>query len=199
MGRRGFTYTEILVALFLLGVVSLLVARVLMASLHTSAKESARMEMEQTALFALQKVVRDLQLTSVGGVSYLPKGEGQTSGVAINPFDDVSAEGNLAWQNRAIAFTWEPTTGLLNRAVLDGLPSPSLTAPTRLSTGELGAALASARGVTLSRGVVDFEVLNREPVTMTSRALMVRLELERTIPRSGLRRFRMERQVTLRN
>lgn len=197
---RGLSLVEVLIGLALVGVVLFLVARLLGVALSTSARESALIEMEQTALVALQRIEKDLQKTSAGGVSYLPKQPNQVSGVAINPIDDVSADGNLAWLDRVAIFHWDPNDQVLSRTSVLGLSAISLSVPVSLTEPQIRSLLARpdrASGV-IGNGVSDFEA---RPGVVLGSSPVVHLEvvLQRTLPRQGLRNFRMSRQVTLRN
>lgn len=197
---RGLSLAEVLIGLALVGVVLFLVARLLSVALETSARESALIEMEQTALVALQRIEKELQKTTAGGVSYLSKQANQDSGVAVNPIDDVSADGNLAWVDRVVIFHWSPGEKLLRRTSVLGLSATSLSLPVHLTEVQIRSLLGRpdrATGI-IGNGVSDFDVQPGVAVG-SSPVVLVSVELERRFPRQGLRHFAMTRQVTLRN
>lgn len=139
MSRRGFTTIEILVAMTISLLLLIVLGAFLVMTLHSAAKGTVRVSMEQDAVFAMQQVVADLEATSANGFSFAPAA-GNTAPLvfAIVRLNNVLPDGSQQWEPKAIVYTWDQPGGVLARSAVTP-PSGALdeTKPVQFSAADL--------------------------------------------------------------
>lgn len=184
---QGFTLPEILVAavmlLALLGCTSLAVV----AGTRIYQRGSIRAELQQTAVFSLQRLIRDLDRSSAAGLTF------GDSRLAMIPLADVTAEGRRAWARRVVMY-WRAPEGKLWRGCWLEVPGVAFSGelPGHLPAAVL-AVLPSAPArerVLLSADAASFEASLGSGGT---HPIHLRLVLERALSSTQTERFELRR------
>jgi prepilin-type N-terminal cleavage/methylation domain-containing protein len=196
--RVGFSLTEIVVAMAILGLITLLLAGLFGNTLRLTAREGAIVELEQTCHFLMEKINAEIQQSGVAGLSFLNPKDGAQA-LAINPLLDVTSEGRVTWQNRQLIYAWNPN-GMTLQKFSNSEPSSSLSQPTVFTSAELEELIlkSQARAATIATGVTFFQVKN-ERSDGSSRIVDVTIELTRNVPQNGNRVCRAHETIALRN
>lgn len=196
---RGFTVLELSVAMLILSALSYLTLTFLIRGSQVAARENAQLELEQSTLFVATKLERDLQNSSVGGVSYRKAPKGEPQAVATNPILDTTANGDLVWRDSVVAYVWTPNDGCLYRVEREFGSNPR-SEPIRISGNDWNNILnTKAPDVALiAEDVTNFSVQNRS-VTGSGRLVDLKLEQRGQIPGLGTRLHSQERVVAFRN
>ena len=127
--RRGFSLLEIVVVCVLLSMVMLLGVRFLVPTLRISAKGTLRVQMQQTAVTALNKLVADYEASSPAGIGTR---SGAPVAVSICKLDRVQGDGTDVWSNHFIIYYCDiPTRQLRRREWPPGEP-PATTEETSI-------------------------------------------------------------------
>jgi hypothetical protein len=191
------TAVEAIITLALFAVIATLLVGVFTRSLRISTRESVNLELEQSCHFLARQLEEDLTSSGISGISYLDTPEWH--GVGINPIEDVTSEGTLAWQGTQILYFWEQRAESVYKQNLttstDPLANPIRFTPEAL-LGLAGGSLKER--ATIGEGVKVFLVTNRR-ADGTSRLVDVSVELERNLPNDEPRRFRLDCLMTILN
>lgn len=202
--NRGLTLIETLVA----GAVGLLLLDVLISlfvpSMRMSIRGSVRVEMEQQAVMALERLAADLRGCGRTSLTMTPTG-GAGATLSIQRIKDVLSDGTQAWDTNLIVYAWSGPNGTLTRKVVDasrvGVPvTNTRPAPVDLASLPTLAAAPSDQSSVLATGVAQFSVApgpsngSSEPVTLTILLLRDAATGEQT-PET----FTLTRTVALRN
>lgn len=102
MARRGFSYTEMLVAILLLVFLMTISARFLIVSFRLSTEGSLEAAMQSQAVIALHKMVADLQKTPAAVVRQNENGFGAVS------MDTLTHLRTLVWSDRLKIYYRDP-------------------------------------------------------------------------------------------
>ncbi len=170
--RRGLTLVEVLVGLFLASVLLTLLVQLFSVTYRVGQQEIRTASLRQGLMVIGQQLQRDLNDTTVAGVSLSPDG----SRVSTHPIGGITVGGRLVYDNHLWLWSWDTTArGLIRSRSLEhsfeGLPI-------RLPPDDLNSA---AGGLSRSlRNVVGFSVNNPPGVDppLVSSPLSVRIELE---------------------
>jgi prepilin-type N-terminal cleavage/methylation domain-containing protein len=175
MRGRGYTLLELLIALGLLGLVASLVSLMLVRTLKLSQKGLSRVDMQQQASLALQRMLTDLRRTSCAGLSL--RSSADPKGLAICPIsspqlrsgqpEPVQGDGLLRWSDFFLLY-YHDRLGqrMLYREWPPGSPSASaaelsISRARRLDPARLLEVLQGVgRTVVLAQGVSDFEIVH---------------------------------------
>lgn len=205
--RRGMSMLELLIAGGLFLVVLSVVFGFLIPSFRNSSRNGARIEMQQQASLAMDRLMIDLERSAPAAVTLLPSpAQGQASGVAIQRLRGFSGGGLQEWESELVLYYWLPQSQRLKREIWRaGLP-PALpvvlldTRPSRITRQDLVDVIndGSASEQTVATGVIEFEVALAKPPAM--QPFTIGLTLARTIQgRPKPETFELRRSVTLRN
>lgn len=190
---------EVTVMLALSSILAYLVMSFLMKGSQLTARENGLLELEQSSHFIASKVESDLQDSGVAGISYLASTSGSAEAVAMTPILDVTADGNLVWEDRIQAYAWRPDKQTLSKIEIKK-SSNILNNPIRLDPTDWAPLLSvdKSQSSVVAERMTHFSVRNRA-VTNTSRLIDLALVMSRDIPGLGTRELRQERTIALRN
>ena len=196
---RGLTLVEITVMLALSSILAYMIMSFLLKGTHLTARENGLLELEQSSHFLASKVEADLQSSGVAGISYLASTSGSAEAVALTPILDVTADGDLVWEDRIRAYAWRPDKQTLSRIEIKK-SSNILNNPIRLEPTDWAPLLSvgSSQSSVVAERMTHFSVRNRS-TTNASRLIDLALEISRDIPGLGTRKLRQERTIALRN
>lgn len=201
--RRGFTLLEVLVAAVLTLLVMGVAFGYLVPAWRASARIQTRVELQQSAVVALDRLTAELKTSAPGGVTL---SDGVPRILAINPVEKVQGNGLVVWKSSYILYVFEGDR--LERIEWPpGGPaaSPSQQLPTRakrLPRSQL-VAIASAGDVArrqVAGDVVDFSWTHPGSPDVFTQPLTFRLELSRaTSAQPQAERVVLQRSVHLVN
>ena len=196
---RGLTLVEITVMLALSSILAYMIMSFLLKGTQLTARENGLLELEQSSHFLASKVEADLQSSGVAGISYLASTSGSAEAVALTPILDVTADGDLVWEDRIRAYAWRPDKQTLSRIEIKK-SSNILNNPIRLEPTDWAPLLSvgSSQSSVVAERMTHFSVRNRS-TTNASRLIDLALEISRDIPGLGTRKLRQERTIALRN
>ena len=206
--RRGIGLLETLLAGALLTMVMGLVLSFLIPTFRNSSRGGLRVEMQQQASLAMEKLVIDLEHGAPASVSLLPAptGSGEVSGVAVQRMDGFTSSGTQLWETQLIVYYWLPKTATLKREVWNNGMKPNLSVtlldyhPARITRQDLLDLIndGSAPEANVARGVSLFSV--DYPPPPASQPYRIRLTLERSpIGQTAAEVLALDRSITLRN
>lgn len=183
-GEAGFSLLELLVAVALMGMLGTLFVWFLVPSMRISGQQSARAELQQQAVLAVNRVAAVLQTTAAAGVS---RRASEPVTVAAVPLVNVDSQGRQQWATNMTLFYWDkPGERLCEKVWEQGWSPPALTfdpgRPATATAGQLLAIIDSANGGprSLARGVKTFSVTGAAGDATLTMPLNVTLELQRT-------------------
>jgi prepilin-type N-terminal cleavage/methylation domain-containing protein len=135
--NRGFTLLEVLISASLLLLLLGLLFTFLVPTMKASVRGSVRVEMQQMAVLALNKMVGDLQNTTAAGLSLSQR---NPVSIGIVRIEGVTSEGMQIWEKNMIVYAL--LDGVLIRKVYPpGPPSIDLnlngTTPRRVAAANL--------------------------------------------------------------
>lgn len=196
---RGLTLVEITVMLALSSILAYMIMSFLLKGTQLTARENGLLELEQSSHFLASKVEADLQSSGVAGISYLASTSGSAEAVALTPILDVTADGDLVWEDRIRAYAWRPDKQTLSRIEIKK-SSNILNNPIRLEPTDWAPLLSvgSSQSSVVAERMTHFSIRNRS-TTNASRLIDLALEISRDIPGLGTRKLRQERTIALRN
>lgn len=196
---RGLTLIEITVTLALSSILAYLVMSFLLKGSQLTARENGLLELEQSSHFLASKVEADLQNSGISGISYLASNSGSAEAVAMTPILDVTADGDLVWEDRIQAYAWRPDKQTLSRIEIKKSAN-ILDNPIRLAPTDWAPLLSvdKSQSSVVAERMTFFSVRNRS-TTNSSRLIDLALEISRDIPGLGTRKLRQERTIALRN
>lgn len=171
-------------------------------------QQSLRIDLQQMAVMACNRITRDLQLSAPSGVSLYNRAQADPSQnpvtLALVPIEGLDANGRRIWKEQVIAYFWDRSEEtLFSRAFPPGPPESlnvgqlSSVRPTLLPTEDL-LSLAQNPGSTrtIARQVDHFDVL-RWP---GGRGVRIELGLQKSVSgKDTPERFDYVAMVTLRN
>ncbi len=190
---KGFTLAELLVLVALMALATSLVLQVLLPTLRITSQRSLRVEMQQAAALAVDKMVADLASTNLEGLSLGP------SGFAVHPLRGVTGSGEPAFWTEVVAYYHDQASGRLHRHHWQGGPPalpnpPTSTEPLRLTPTTMESLGRSAAAHSLAEDVSRFGLTHAGTTSAWEQPFRIVLELEK-----GPTRFRLERSVTILN
>lgn len=208
MARRGMSLVETLLAGALLTMVMGMVLSFLIPTFRNSSRGGLRVEMQQQASVAMEKMVIDLEHGAPASVSILPApaGTDEVSGVAVQRMDGFTSSGTQFWETQLILYYWLPKTQTLKREVWNNAMKPTLSVtlldyhPARITRQDLLDVIndGSAPEFTVARGVTKFSV--DYPPPPAQQPYRIQLTLERSpIGQSANEVLALDRSITLRN
>lgn len=217
--KRAFTLLELLVTMTLLTLVVALGLAFLLPVLRASTRGTLRVEMEQQATVAMNRLVTDLRRTSVSGLS-LRSGPDPVA-VAACPVSGpdlragqpgpVQPDGTVVWSDFFILYSWTAAEAKLKRREWPpGAPSPgpletSILNPRHLSADRMAEILAqpAPREIVLATGVKSFEIVpapgGTDTLVMQPVAFKLVLERKGNTGHEKPEQFTMIRTLYLRN
>ena len=184
--KKAFSLAEVLMAMGLALLLSLVAFRIFVPSLTYSAEGTARLDLQQSARLAMQTIALDLSHTRPLAISTAP------DALALVPQVSMDGSGLPIWSDKVVVFHLEGKT--LSRYELDGkTPVPGHYTPAELAGLSLPAPTKK-----LADSVVAFEVTDPIPATDVDPPLplQVRLVLEKTVARRGPVRITFERSFS---
>lgn len=199
---------ETLLAGALLTMVMGLVLSFLIPTFRNSSRGGLRVEMQQQASLALEKLVIDLEHGAPASVSILPAplGTDEVSGVAVQRMDGFTSSGTQVWETSLVVYYWLPKTGTLKREIWNNGRQPSLSVtlldyhPARITRQDLLDIINDGSGpeFNLARGVTRFSV--DYPPPPAQQPYRIQLTLERSpMGQSANEVLALDRALTLRN
>lgn len=216
---KAFTLLETLVTLTLLAMVTWLGFAFLLPAMRGSVRGTLRVEMQQQATVALNRLTADLRRTSAAGISL--RTDSQPIVVAACPVSGpdlrsgapgpIQPDGTVVWSDFFILYSWDSTTQkLMRREWPPGPPAPtnaeiSVLKARRLTPVRMDQIVASpSNGAqVMAVGVVELSIL--QPAggtdTLVKQPLRFKLVLERkgNTGHDKPERFTLTRTVFLRN
>lgn len=205
---RAFTLIELLVAFALLGLLSLMFVWFIVPSMRMASLGTTRVDIQQMAVLACNRVAAELLNTSPSGVSLHSRTQADPASdpvvVAIVPIRDIDESGHRVWENKVSVYFWLRSSGkLLLRHFPPGPPGAlsvnplPVDRPTQFPTTDLLAlANASASVVNIATKVVAFDVTR----VTGGRAFAVELSIEEGVAgKQQAERFDFKKVVSLRN
>lgn len=199
--KKGFTLLEITVTAVLLSMVMLLAIRFLVPTMRISARGTLRVEMQQTAVVALNRLITDYERSSPAGI-----GLRLTAPVAVSvcPVVRVQPDGADVWSDSFILYSYDvPTRQLRRREWPPGAPSPTteeltITKARRLGPDRIAGILAEppARQIILAADVDSFQIL--QPPGATGDMLIQPVRFQLTLKRQD-QTFTCTRSAFVRN
>lgn len=198
---------EVLVASGVLLVLLSMVLSFLYPSFRASSRGAMRVEMQQQANLAVDRLVIDLEQCAPASVSLLPPNQASDpSGVVMQPLRGFTGTGVQEWQKRLVVYYALPVEGKLYSKewppqvpALSGVTLSDVR-PLRLDRVNFLELLVQKNGTerALAHGVVDFIV---KPASMLSmQPISIHLLLERNVPgKTTPERFELRRSFSFRN
>lgn len=186
MSRRGFTLIELVVASALAALVLGLGAAFLVPALRASSRSAARVELEQRAVLALSRLVKDIEHTSPAGMSLRSN---DPVCVAVNPLEEVRPNGDLIWSESYVIYYHDSAQGLFIRRLWPpGNPTPTSAQtkrarPKKLTPMELADIVSNppVDYTVLARDVTDFQILQAGDDFLVKQPVRFELTLERKV------------------
>ncbi|HXE73733.1 MAG TPA: hypothetical protein VNO81_13810 [Candidatus Nitrosotenuis sp.] len=208
--RGGATLIEVLVGGGLAVLVLTVLIMFLLAAFKFSGQGTARVEMQQQAVVALERMASELQRSSTEAVALLsrdPLKPQNPVAFALTRLKDVSGEGDPIWEEKLIVYYWDRERSLLLRREWPPAPptlglSLSSRRANKVSPADLISLASSTNGTEklLARGVCSFDVTHAGSGSSIEPPLTLTLGLEREVARQkGPETFQLSRTVTLRN
>lgn len=200
---------ETLVAGTLLTVVMGMILSILIPTFRNTSRGGLRVEMQQQASIALERLVIDLEHGAPASVSVLPAppASSDVSGVAVQRIDGYSSSGAQQWEKQLVVYYWLPKTRALKREIWMNGMKPALPVtlldyhPSRITRQDLIEIIndGSSPEKTLARGVSKFKV--DYPDDLSKRQpYQIELRLERVATgKQEPEVLSLKREITLRN
>ena len=205
--KGAFTLVELLIGFTLLAVLSFMFVWFIVPVMRMANLGTARVDIQQTAVLACNRIATDLLRSSPSGVSLHSRAAADPAEpvvLAVIPIKDVDTEGRRVWDTNVVTFFWDRDKKWLLRRTFPPAPPGSLTIdplpdyrPSRLAVSDLLAlADSNAPYIRLATRVVNFDAA---PFA-GDRAFAIDLSIEEGV--SGKRqaeRFDYRKIVSLRN
>lgn len=204
MGKRGFTLFELLIAMFLVSLITTVLVKVTSMAYRVGHEEIQRSSIEARALFVAKKLREDLAHTAASGITLQSSG----SQALLQPVDMVMPSGRLLFQEMFIHWSRESipagTPARLARTEISARPDgqPFDGGPYRWTPTDIGALLPGTGNQTslVVDGVTRFEVKNALPVALPQVGSLISFELELELPIASTRRsIQLSEAVQVRN
>lgn len=205
---RGFTLLELLIGLALFGLLSLMFIWFLVPTMRMTSLGSTRVDIQQMAVLASNRIAADLMGTSPSGVSLHSRAQADPTlepvVVAMVPLRDLDENGHRVWKGQVVSYFWDRSSSkLLLRHFPPGPPAAlsidplPLDRPSQFPAADL-LALANTAGptITVASKVVSFDV-NR---ITGGRAFAIDIAIEQGVSgKNQAERFDYKKVVSLRN
>ena len=191
---------EVLIVAGLLAMLATLFIWFMIPSLRLTAQQSVRIELQQQASIALNKLTTDLRKTSATGVSL------GVDSLGLNMIEGVTEKGKQIWADEVVVYYRDVSLKRLFRKVYPPAP-PALNLPfnplrpTRVSPSEL-ASLAAANGKerSVAQHVEIFEIAHSGGGNNLETPLTLRLVLSHGVSqKTDDESFEIISMVALRN
>ncbi|MGE0494867.1 MAG: PilW family protein [Vulcanimicrobiota bacterium] len=188
---RGFTLAELLVAIAL-GVVTLaILVSLVMATVRVSFRGTARVQLQQSALTATNRLAEDLANAPIAGVTMWQQPD--SFRLAIHRLGNVGLDGEQVWADTLLVYGWNKSDGRLVRLEVPGMGTERARRPTRAEVqGWLADSSLPRRGLAVE--VIRLELNSSLPPPALAQPLKLVMDLER-----GSEKFRLERDFFLMN
>lgn len=199
---------ETLLAGSLLTMVMGLVLSFLIPTFRNSSRGGLRVEMQQQASIAMERLVIDLEHGAPASVSILPEptGTDEVSGVAVQPVEGYTSSGAQVWETQLVVYYWLPKTRTLKREIWNNGLKPPLPVtlldyhPAHITRQDLIDIIndGTSPETNLARGVSKFSV--DYPAPPNQQPYRIQLTLERSpIGQKVPEVLTLDRSITLRN
>lgn len=210
--RLGFTLFEIVVTSALASLLLALAIQIFIPAMKSSAATAARVQMQQSAVIALNRIVADLEGSLAAGIALHNNDATGEVLLGIHPIVDVTSTKpstqiysrqmvlyrHLAGSNLLQRQLWPPDPSAKG-ASLDGVNIPSPFTPLRLSQDDLHIVCTAAHDrQTLSQDVKSFRMVSSAVAPQIGQPIQMRLELSRSEHGKDIQ-FALQRSVHLRN
>lgn len=203
-GRRGFTLFEVLVAMFLTGLLTTVLVRVTSMAYRVGHEELQRGSIEARAMVVLKKLRGDLMTTSCAAVTL----KDDASQMLCQPIDKVLPSGKVLYEKEFIHWSREAAAvgmpARLTRTEVTSRPDslPFDGGPFRWTPAQIDA-LAPGTGDRTSLifdGITLFTVKNLSAVVVPQVGSLIAVDLEIELPIATTRRsIRLTDIVQIRN
>lgn len=200
----GTTLLELLIMVCLFSLLGTLFVWFLVPSMRISGQQSARVELQQQAMLAVNRVAGVLQTTAAAGIS---RRDNDPVTLAAVPLLDVDQQGRQQWATNMTVFYWDKTADRLYEKIWDKTftPPPNLAfdpgRPALATPLQLLEIVNSSQGVprSLAQGVGNFSLVGAGGDSTLTMALNVTVELQRkTSQKQELERYVASRVITVR-
>jgi prepilin-type N-terminal cleavage/methylation domain-containing protein len=122
--RRGFSLAELLAAMALAAVLSVLLYQALRAAIGLTSRAGARSKAQMEATVTWNGLVRDLQASSPSQILFVDLPDPRPGQALLLPvLDTVSASGTREWSLNRVLLHWDRETQVLRRRLV---PAPTL-------------------------------------------------------------------------
>ena len=210
--RLGFTLFEIVVTSALASLLLTLAIQIVIPAMKSSAATSARVQMQQSAVIALNRMVADLESSLAAGIALHNNDTTGEVFLGIHPIVDVTSTKpstqiysrqmvlyrHLAGSNLLQRQLWPPNPSG-NAPSVDGVKIPSPFMALRLSNDDLHILCTAAHDrQTLSQDVKSFRMVSSAAPPQIGQPIQMRLELSRSEHGKDIH-FALQRSVHLRN
>lgn len=194
--RRAFTMVELIVGFTLTALLFALMYQFLIPALKISTRTTERAQTQQQAVIALKNLAREVETTSMLGITPAPDGRL----VAIHPVAQVTQNSERVYADHLVVYRFVEESNQVHRALWRGSDDPSISAPRKLSVEELEGLEAGFvdEGRVLIRGVELFEFTHSGTGELLHQPFKVRLKMQKR-PGDGAREFELVQAISLRN
>jgi len=207
--RRAMTLIEVIIALGIAFILSMVVFQVVVPSFGLVQEGQIKTELQQQGQFTIDRVAQDLQNTVPTGVSLaFPAAAGEGMIVATHPISPVLGAGILEFtQELLVVYHDEPAKRVWRKRFRNGMQPTGLTlsftpfVALQTSKGNLQQICIATNGSEKSYALsVKTFMVEKEPTT-GGEVYAIRMGLEKSIPGKKNRKATVElfRKVMLRN
>lgn len=213
--QRGFTLIEILVVSSVSIVILVLLSDLFITALRRTQDGRLRVDMQQRALFAINRWERDIEKTSTRAMVVKP---GEPTCVSMTPVQSINGSGEVIWKEEIVVYAYQKAARTLQRETYPPQQPPLSTElssmrPYSPTFTELDSLVGTVSGqeIVLCEDVEEFllseEGANGEPKNKggisgrpETQPLLFHLKLRRTLSTSQrFAEFTIDRRYTLRN
>lgn len=183
----GFTLTALLFGLMF---------QFLIPALKISTRTTERAETQQQAVIALRNIVREVETTSMLGITLAPDG----STVVVHPVVMVTQNSERVYADHLVVYRFEKEKNQVHRYLWRASDDPSIDTPRKLSAEELTQLETHFvdEGRVLIKGVESFEFGHSGTGELLMQPFKVHLKMQKR-PGDGSREFELVQAISLRN
>lgn len=194
--RSGTTLVELMVGFTLTVLLFGLMFQFLIPALKISARTTERAETQQQAVLALRNLVREIETTSVLGVSL----SADRSTVVIHPVATVTQHNDRVYADRLVVYRFESEKNQILRYEWKGEDDPPIDTPRKLSIEEMAELETRfvGEGRVLVKGVESFAFSHSGTGELLAQPFTAHLRMQKR-PGDGSREFEMIQAISLRN
>lgn len=194
--RSAFTLIEVIVGFTLTVLLFSLFFQFLIPALKISTRTTERAETEQQAVIALRNMIKEIETTSLFGVSFRSDG----SLVAVHPVTMVTQNNDRVYADHLVVYKFEKDHNQIVRYTWKDKDDPSIDSPRKLSSKELDDIEAHFQpdSRVLVRGVEEFEFTHSGVGDLIKQPFKVRLKMGHQTG-DGSREFELVRAISMRN